>query len=134
MEIPSRSFLFFFSTFPYRLDGYKFRLISWQQTVKGKTIYSLQNFLFKEFQHDLDHEVDDLHGADEGEAREEPHGASYTGQLVYKLGCLVLKYISSVTKLNKILCSFLILSKVEERTEIWTNFSLLLNFRSAVES
>ena len=38
----------------------------------------------------LDHEVEDLHPADDGEAREEPHGASYSGQLVYKLGGSVL--------------------------------------------
>ena len=40
---------------------------------------------------DPDHEVEDLHGADEREAGEEPHGASYSGQLVHELGCLVLK-------------------------------------------
>ena len=39
---------------------------------------------------DPDQEVEDLHPADEGEAREEPHGASYSGQLVHKLGCSVL--------------------------------------------
>ena len=40
---------------------------------------------------DPDHEVEDLHGADEREAGEEPHGASYSGQLVNKLGCPVLE-------------------------------------------
>ena len=43
------------------------------------------------FDNNLDHEVEDLHGADEREAREEPHGASDGGQLVHKLGCSVLE-------------------------------------------
>ena len=46
--------------------------------------------VFKYLENNLDYEVEDLHGADEGEAREEPHGASYSGQLVHKLGCPVL--------------------------------------------
>ena len=41
--------------------------------------------------HDLDDEVDDLHPADEREPGEEPHGASYSRQFVYKLGCSVLQ-------------------------------------------
>ena len=44
-------------------------------------------------QHDLDGEVDDLHGADEGEASEEAHGPSNGGQLVHKLGCSILENI-----------------------------------------
>ena len=39
----------------------------------------------------LENEVDDLHPADEREASEEPHGASYSRQLVHKLGCSVLQ-------------------------------------------
>ena len=41
-------------------------------------------------QQDLDPEVEYLHPTDEREASEEPHGSSYSGQLVYKLGCSVL--------------------------------------------
>ena len=39
---------------------------------------------------DLGGKVDDLHGADEGEAGEEPHGPSHGGEPVHKLGSLVL--------------------------------------------
>ena len=45
---------------------------------------------FQHFDNNLDHEVEDLHPADEGEACEEPHGASYGGELVHKLGCSIL--------------------------------------------
>ena len=38
----------------------------------------------------LAQEVEYLDPADEGEACEEPHGASYSRQLVHKLGCSVL--------------------------------------------
>ena len=47
-------------------------------------------FFLDHLQHDLDHEVNDLDPADEREACEEPHGASYSRQLVHKLGCSVL--------------------------------------------
>ena len=46
---------------------------------------------FHGLEDNLDYEVDDLHGADEGEASEEPHGASYSRQPVHKLGCSVLQ-------------------------------------------
>ena len=55
------------------------------------------NLTSRFFTHDrpqyLDCEVDYLHGTDEREASEEPHGSSYSGQLVYKLGCSVLQNI-----------------------------------------
>ena len=38
----------------------------------------------------FDDEVEYLHSTDEREASEEPHGSSYSEQLVYKLGCSVL--------------------------------------------
>ena len=40
---------------------------------------------------DLEDEVEYLHSTDEREASEEPHGSSYGGQFVYKLGCSVLQ-------------------------------------------
>ena len=43
-------------------------------------------------QYHFGREVDDLHRADEREASEEPHGTSYSRQLVHKLGCSVLKF------------------------------------------
>ena len=51
---------------------------------------------FKYLYNNLDHEVEDLHGTDEREAREEPHGASDSGQLVHQLGCSVLKIFYEV--------------------------------------
>ena len=41
------------------------------------------------------HEIEYLHPADDGEACEEPHGASNSRQLVHKLGCSVLQRIES---------------------------------------
>ena len=41
--------------------------------------------------HYLGHEVYNLHGTDEREASEEPHGSSYGWQFIYKLGCSVLQ-------------------------------------------
>ena len=40
---------------------------------------------------DFDDEVEYLHRTDKREASEEPHGSSYSGQLVYKLGRSILK-------------------------------------------
>ena len=40
---------------------------------------------------DLDEVVNNLHSTDDGEAREESHGAPYGGQLVHQLGCSVLQ-------------------------------------------
>ena len=55
-------------------------------------LYLFQNGPSSQYvDHNPDHEVEDLHPADEREAREEPHGASDSRQLVHKLGCLVLK-------------------------------------------
>ena len=48
------------------------------------------DMFFNKFMNNLDQKVDDLHGADEREACEEPHGASYGGELVHKLGCSIL--------------------------------------------
>ena len=45
------------------------------------------------FPRDLAQEVEYLHPADEGEACEEPHGASYSRQLVNQGGGLVLYYV-----------------------------------------
>ena len=55
--------------------------------------HSIEDFLIllsDHLQYNLDHEVNDLDPADEREACEEPHGASYSRQLVHKLGCSVL--------------------------------------------
>ena len=49
------------------------------------------SFAFHDVQNNLDHEEEDLHGADDGEAREEPHGASDSGQEVHKLCFSVLR-------------------------------------------
>ena len=46
---------------------------------------------FHGLEDNLDYEVYDLNGADEGEACEEPHGASYSRQPVHELGCSVLQ-------------------------------------------
>ena len=54
------------------------------------------SFAFHDVQNNLDHEEEDLHGADDGEAREEPHGASHGGQLVHQLGCSVLEIQKSI--------------------------------------
>ena len=43
-----------------------------------------------ELHQNLDHKVKYLHPTDEREASEEPHGSSYSGQLVYKLGSSIL--------------------------------------------
>ena len=53
----------------------------------------------------LAQEVEYLDPADEGEACEEPHGASYSRQLVHKLGCSVLQNI--VKKLPHFILPFL---------------------------
>ena len=42
---------------------------------------------------DSAHEVEYFHPADEGEACEEPHGASYSRQLVHQGGGLILEYV-----------------------------------------
>ena len=68
---------------------------------------------FHGLEHNLDHEVNDLDPADEREACEEPHGASYSRQLVHKLGCSVL---------------FDNIKEVE--IQICTNLSLFTNARS----
>ena len=49
------------------------------------------SFAFHDVQNNLDHEEEDLHGADDGEAREKPHGASDSGQEVHKLCFSVLR-------------------------------------------
>ena len=81
-------------------------------------------------QHDLDHEEDDLHPADEGEAGEEAHGASDSGQLVHELGCTVLESNTYSTRIILMPLTLVILSKVEVENDIFTNLSLLENFRS----
>ena len=53
----------------------------------------------------LAQEVEYLDPADEGEACEEPHGASYSRQLVHKLGCSVLQNV--VKKLPYLILPFL---------------------------
>ena len=53
----------------------------------------------------LAQEVEYLDPADEGEACEEPHGASYSRQLVHKLGCSVLQNV--VKKLAYLILPFL---------------------------
>ena len=50
-------------------------------------------FFLDHLQYNLEHEVNDLDPADEREACEEPHGASYSRQLVHKLGCSVLQNV-----------------------------------------
>ena len=54
----------------------------------------------------LAQEVEYLDPADEGEACEEPHGASYSRQLVHKLGCSVLQKDESNMN-TRILCHLL---------------------------
>ena len=55
------------------------------------TTFNIFLILFSDhLPHNLEHEVNDLDPADEREACEEPHGASYSRQLVHKLGCSVL--------------------------------------------
>ena len=44
----------------------------------------------------FDDEVEYLHSTDEREASEEPHGSSYSGQLVYKLRCSVLHWLKQI--------------------------------------
>ena len=51
---------------------------------------------FKYLYNNLDGEEEDLHGADEREAREEPHCSSYSGELVHQLSCAVLRYFYEV--------------------------------------
>ena len=51
------------------------------------------------------HEIEYLHPADDGEACEEPHGASYSRQLVHKLGCSVLQNV--VKKMPYLILPFL---------------------------
>ena len=59
---------------------------------------------FHGLEDNLDYEVEYLHPADEGEACEEPHGASYSRQLVHKLGCSVLQNV--VKKLPYLILPF----------------------------
>ena len=97
-------------------------------------LYLFQNGPSSQYvDHNPDQEVEDLHPADDREAREEPHGASDSGELVHKLGCSVLKrkYFDPNGLHLIIKFPLEILSKVEVRIEIWTYFSLLLNLRSA---
>ena len=56
--------------------------------------------MFHHVECNLDHKVEYLHCTDEGEACEEPHGASYSRQLVHKLGCSVLKRNERVLELQ----------------------------------
>ena len=55
------------------------------------SIEDFDTFFLDHLQYNLEHEVNDLNPADEREACEEPHGASYSRQLVHKLGCSVLE-------------------------------------------
>ena len=72
--------------------------INTQMIIYSTTIEWL-NVSFKYFYNNLGHEVDDLHGTDEREAREEPHGASDSGELVHQLGCTVLKTFYELIKI-----------------------------------
>lgn len=60
-------------------------------------------FFFHDFplshhlQYNLDQEVYYLHGTDEGEPSEEPHGSTNISQLVEQLGCSVLKLSMKTT-------------------------------------
>ena len=78
----------------------------------------------------LDHIVEYLHGTNEREASEEPHGSSYSGQLVYKLGSSVLVGSKFCPEVFSLSVTFLMLSKVDVEKEILTNFSLFLNSRT----
>ena len=66
-------------------------------------------------QDNLDCEVDDLHPADEREACEEPHGASYSRQLVHKLGCSVLQICSKSADVQDIMYKY---SLVEQSADM----------------
>ena len=70
---------------------------------------------FHGLEDNLDYEVHDLHGADEGEASEEPHGASYSRQLVHKLGCSVLQICSKSADVQDIMYKY---SLVEQSADI----------------
>ena len=62
---------------------------------------------FHGLEDNLDYEVDDFHPADEGEASQEAHGATYSRDDVHKLRLSVLKlsikqtqYLKDLTSLN----------------------------------
>ena len=67
-------------------------------SVVGFRLCTLCTFPFHDLQDNLEHVVDYLQPADEREASEEPHGASYSRQLVFKLGCSVLNNICAERK------------------------------------
>ena len=91
----------------------------------------LSFYLVKKIFSNLEAKVKYLHTTDEREASEEPHGSSYSWQLVYKLGCSVLQclYVVIIIIIDN-MNTFWILSKVEVENDICKNFSLLVNFRS----
>ena len=79
------------------------------------TLFHIFRILSANLQQKLDQEVENLHRTDEREASEESHRSSYSGQLVYKLGCSVLssKIIKDYFFISNLLVQLYLLNSVK---------------------